>query len=290
MRQLREVILGFLLGLLVLVMWAQSAGATTITWSRTFADGEVLSASDLETMKTNITDVVNTGGGPVSLTGTQTISGDKTLSGTTTFSGTIAFSGSGGFGSSLVFEGATADDYELTLAVPDATADVTYTIQGSTSVASYIKSFQNAGTSDVSIVFEGATADNFEATLTFTDPTADVTFTFPAAEDITFGQQVIKGWVNWSHATTINDSFNVTSITDNGSGEYVVTWATDFANANFAVAGYAHDTTSTTVCIVGGGSTTAAQAAGTTEVQIMYVTGATVCVPEYASLIAIGDR
>ena len=32
-----------------------------------------------------------------------------------------------------------------------------------------------------------------------------------------------------------NDSFNVTSITDNSTGDYTVTWDTDFASANYAV-------------------------------------------------------
>ncbi len=47
----------------------------------------------------------------------------------------------------------------------------------------------------------------------------------------------IKAWIHFDGTGTIaiNDSFNVTSITDNGTGNYTVTWATDFANAFYAV-------------------------------------------------------
>ena len=49
--------------------------AAEITYSKTFVDGEVLTANDLETMKSDITAVVNAGGGPVTLTSSQTVSG-----------------------------------------------------------------------------------------------------------------------------------------------------------------------------------------------------------------------
>ena len=50
---------------------------------------------------------------------------------------------------------------------------------------------------------------------------------------------IVKGWINFNGTGTIaiNDSFNVTSITDNGTGDYIITWNTDFANANYCVVG-----------------------------------------------------
>ena len=51
-------------------------------------------------------------------------------------------------------------------------------------------------------------------------------------------QDVIKGWINFNASTaTINDSYNVTSITDNGTGDFTISWDTDFANAYYAVVG-----------------------------------------------------
>lgn len=47
---------------------------------------------------------------------------------------------------------------------------------------------------------------------------------------------VAKMWINFNGTGTIaiNDSFNVAGITDNGTGYYTVTIATDFANVNYS--------------------------------------------------------
>jgi len=55
------------------------------------------------------------------------------------------------------------------------------------------------------------------------------------------GEQIIKGWVVFTGTGTvsINDSYNVTSITDVEAGSYNVVWDVDFANANYCVGGLA---------------------------------------------------
>lgn len=51
-----------------------------------------------------------------------------------------------------------------------------------------------------------------------------------------FRGNVVKGWVHCNgDGTTVNASFNVTSITDNGTGDLTVTWDRDFSSANYAV-------------------------------------------------------
>jgi hypothetical protein len=104
------------------------------------------------------------------------------------------------FGSSIKFEGATANDFETTLAVTDPTADRTITLPDSTGTVVLADGSGNvtvSGNLTVSgttttinsttinattgIVFEGATADAYETTLTVADPTADRTITFPNA-------------------------------------------------------------------------------------------------------------
>ena len=64
-----------------------------------------------------------TADGSITYNGNVVLGSDSTD--TITINGTIQ-------GSSLVFEGATADAYELTLAIPDATADVTVTLPNAT--------------------------------------------------------------------------------------------------------------------------------------------------------------
>jgi len=48
-------------------------------------------------------------------------------------------------------------------------------------------------------------------------------------------QGLAKSWVSFDGDTFgINDSFNVASMTDNGTGSYTVTFANDFANINYS--------------------------------------------------------
>jgi hypothetical protein len=52
---------------------------------------------------------------------------------------------------------------------------------------------------------------------------------------------IAKAWVNFNGTGTvaIRDSFNVSSITDNGTGDYTVNFTTAMPNANYAVVGAA---------------------------------------------------
>lgn len=49
--------------------------------------------------------------------------------------------------------------------------------------------------------------------------------------------QLCKSWVNFNGVGTvaIRDSFNVSSITDNGNGDYTVTFSNAMSNANYCV-------------------------------------------------------
>ena len=104
------------------------------------------------------------------------------------------------FGSSITFEGATANAFETTIAVTDPTADRTITLpdaSGTVVLADGSGNVTVSGDLTVSgttttinsttinattgIVFEGLTANAFETTLTVEDPTADRTITFPDA-------------------------------------------------------------------------------------------------------------
>lgn len=119
---------------------------------------------------------------------------------------------------SVVFEGATANDFETTLTVTDPTADRTITfpdvtgtvvttgnltaITTVTSATLTSPTITGAVFNDGSIVFEGATANDFETTLTVTDPTADRTITFP---DSTGTVALTSGVINNSLTSTTGD-------------------------------------------------------------------------------------
>lgn len=53
--------------------------------------------------------------------------------------------------------------------------------------------------------------------------------------------QLAKSWIafNGQSTVSIDDSFNVTSLTDNGTGDYSITMANAMSNANYAVCGNA---------------------------------------------------
>ena len=95
------------------------------------------------------------------------------------------------FGSSITFEGATANDYETTLQVTDPTADRTITlpnVTGTVITTGNLSDITNIGVFTSTIVMEGSTADDYELTLSAGDPTADRTLTFPDATDTLVGR------------------------------------------------------------------------------------------------------
>jgi hypothetical protein len=57
---------------------------------------------------------------------------------------------------------------------------------------------------------------------------------------------IAKAWVNFNGSTAaINGSFNVGSITKNGTGDYTINFTTAMANANYSVSGTSTDTGAT---------------------------------------------
>ena len=107
-----------------------------------------------------------------------------------TFTGTVTLD----TGVNLVFEGTTANSFELTLTSGDPTADrvvtlpdLTTTLVGRDTTDTLTNKTLTSPTvsglylSDLSIVVEGSTADDFETTLSFVDPTADRTIYVPDA-------------------------------------------------------------------------------------------------------------
>ena len=121
------------------------------------------------------------------------------------------------FGSSITFEGATANDFETSLAVTDPTADRTITFpdaSGTVVTTTATQTLTNktltsptinagtfsgtfTGTMDATslvlsgaspLVFEGASADAHETTLGIVDPTADRTVSLPNATDTLVGK------------------------------------------------------------------------------------------------------
>jgi hypothetical protein len=90
---------------------------------------------------------------------------------------------------------------------------------------------QNNGTTRLTVNSSGATI-----------PTATIT-TLNAPSGVLATQNgmtgIAKAWVNFNGTGTvaIRDSFNVSSITDNGTGNYTINFTTAMPNANYAYSG-----------------------------------------------------
>jgi len=63
--------------------------------------------------------------------------------------------------------------------------------------------------------------------------------TFPDSTSMQTGQQACKAWVNFNGTGTvaIRDAYNVSSITDNGTGNYTVNFTTAMTDTNYSVSG-----------------------------------------------------
>ena len=153
------------------------------------AELNILDGATLTTTELNYVDGVTSA--------IQTQIDTKSPSNNPTFTGTVTLD----TGVNLVFEGATANAFELTLTSGDPTADRTVTLPDLTTTLvgqdttdtltnKTITSPSVSGLylSDSSIVFEGSINDTFETTLTVENPTVDRTLTLPDATDTLVGR------------------------------------------------------------------------------------------------------
>ena len=142
-----------------------------------------------------------------------------TLTGSVTATGAV-FAG----GSPLVFEGATANDFETTFAITDPTADRTITFQDATGTVAYLTDITGGGASEfstvtvnTSIIFEGSTDDTNETTLVASDPDADRTLTLPNATDTLVGKATTDTFTNKTITASSNSVGLATLDIDGGT-------------------------------------------------------------------------
>jgi hypothetical protein len=76
--------------------------------------------------------------------------------------------------------------------------------------------------------------------------------TFPDSTSMQTGQQACKAWVNFNGTGTvaIRESYNVSTITDNGTGIYTVNFTTEMPDADYCVAVSASNNTASAERVV----------------------------------------
>lgn len=61
------------------------------------------------------------------------------------------------------------------------------------------------------------------------------------------GEASVRAWVNFNGTNmSVRDSGNVSSVSDNGTGEFIVNFSTSFANTNYVFAGAGRDVNTNT--------------------------------------------
>jgi hypothetical protein len=173
----------------------------------------------------------------VDFASTQTINGTKTFSASSITLGNSTAAGTIALGTGATISGSTKTVNIGTGGVAGSTTAITI---GSTT-----------GTSTTTL--QGTTNGVTPAALTNT--TALATTAFVRSDNN------VKAWVSFNGTGTvaINANYNVTSITDNGVGDYTVNFTSALADANYGVAGYARNGAGTAVMTVSAISTSGAQ-------------------------------
>ena len=99
-----------------------------------------------------------------------------------------------------------------------------------------------------------------------------------------FHPSAAKGWAYFNASATINRAYNVTSITDSGTGDATVNWATDFSDADHCDT-VSINTTTALICRVN------VIAAGTTTVNAYDISGPSLADPTVGYMVhAFGDQ
>jgi hypothetical protein len=166
------------------------------------------------------------------------------------------------FGTSIVFEGATADSYETTLQVTDPTDDRTITlpnVSGTVITTGNLSDITNIGVFTSTITMEGSSADDYELTLSAGNPTADRTITFPDA----------TGTV----ALTSNIPSNTDSLSEGSTNKYFTDERAQDAIGNSVSTGLLYN--DTTGAIYVDSSTVQLRIADVSDTEISYLNGVT---------------
>lgn len=100
-----------------------------------------------------------------------------------------------------------------------------------------------------------------------------------------------KAWVNFNGtgAVAIRGSFNVDSITDNGTGDYTVNFSSNFSNANWSISGFAGAGTSNAAVGALQVGTNFSQSTSSIRVQTIFEGGADLTDMAYVNVQGFGN-
>ena len=194
--------------------------------------------------------IVNTDGGTVTVDGdgAETINGSTTLTLGTQYSGAFFFSdGTEWF--ALEFGGANIGGYQAITSLQDA--DQFPVADNSDSDSNKKITYANVKTQLQTDLPASDTAVGFVEKATKAEMIAETADKYPDASLMKNSPGFIGAWVKFSDSSgtpTIDDSYNVSSITDNAVGDFTINFTNDFANEHYVPFGTTkrNNTTNTT--------------------------------------------
>ena len=103
--------------------------------------------------------------------------------------------------------------------------------------------------------------------------------------------QLIKIWINFdgSGTVSIRDSYNVSSLVDNGTGDYSVNFDDDMSNANYCLSGTAGYNSEYIANHLTGGGTSINYATDGCRFSTRHVYNNNVSDPDHVEVMVIGD-
>jgi hypothetical protein len=168
----------------------------------------------------------------------------------------------------IIVRNNASDGYIVEVTIEKSTAGGNTTGSGATNVASLVS----------------VDTTNFDGNLSSLD--SNVQTALETIDDLPGISQSVKAWVRFSGAATvvtIDDSFNVTSVTRNSVGNYTITWDTNYATANYAIGHMVRGADSNRFAGI------IAQAAGTLQIEIWDADN-TVTEAEIVAVMTTGDQ
>ena len=103
--------------------------------------------------------------------------------------------------------------------------------------------------------------------------------------------QLIKVWINFQGSGTaaIRDSFNISSLTDNGTGDYTLNFSNAFSNDDYCLAGTAGYNSEYIANHLNGGGTAETYATSNCRFSTRHVYNNAVSDPNHVEVMIIGD-
>jgi hypothetical protein len=125
-----------------------------------------------------------------------------------------------------------------------------------------------------------------------TDVTNETATGYVRPDRLKYSQRVVKAWVNFAGGSaTIRDSFNVSSVTRNSTGDYTVSFTTALSNSNYTVTSFVGDSSVASAPVTAVFGDTSSLSTGSVRFKTTAHNGSTTLLLDcsHISIVIVGD-